>query len=85
MRDVKNAMKSPNVKSLLELLVDMNSRETFIYGADDWNEAIYGLLKVYSDMDARSDDPEAMREFLLGLNPSTLKMFKFPQPSLVFE
>ncbi len=85
MRDMKTAMKSPNVKSLLELLVDMNAREMFAYGASDWNEAIYGLTKLNSDLDARSDGPEAMREFLLNLDAAYFEDFQVPTTVVGFR
>ncbi len=78
MRMLKDNLKNPNVKNLLELIVDMNSREIFYYGEADWNDAIGGLMGFYQDLNARSDDPVALQEFLAGLDGDYLNDVRIP-------
>jgi len=85
MRMLKDNLKNPNVKNLLELIVDMNSREIFYYGESDWNEAIGGLMGLYQDINSRSGDPIAMQEFLAELDGDYLNDVKVPTTVIGFR
>ncbi len=85
MRMLKDNLKNPNVKNLLDLIVDMNSREFFYYGASDWNDAVGGLLGFYQDINSRSNNPAAMQEFLLGLDGDYLNEVKIPTTVIGFR
>lgn len=85
METLKDSLKNPNVKNLLDLIVDMNSQEIFYYGASDWNDAIDGLMGLYEDINARSDDPIAMQEFLAELDAEYLNGVKIPTTVVGFR
>lgn len=85
MKTLKDSLKNPNVKNLLDLIVDMNSQEIFYYGASDWNDAIDGLMGLYEDINARSDDPIAMQEFLAELDADYLSGVKIPTTVVGFR
>lgn len=85
MKTLKDNLKNPNIKNLLELVVDMNSREIFYYGQSDWNDAVDGLMGLYQDINARSDDPIAMQEFLAELDSEYLNDVKIPTTVVGFR
>jgi hypothetical protein len=85
METLKGNLKNPNVKNLLDLIVDMNSQEIFYYGASDWNDAIGGIMGLYEDINARSDDPIAMQEFLAELDDEYLDGVKIPTTVIGFR
>lgn len=85
MQVAKDSLKNPNVKKLLDLLVDMNSHEMFVYGGSDWNEAIVGLMGLYQDINARSSDPVAMQEFLTELDEEYLDEVSIPTTVIGFR
>lgn len=84
-RMAKDYLKNPNVKSLLELIADMNSREIFYYGGQDWNESIDGLMRLYEDINARSRDPILLREFLAELDGEYLDEVTVPTTVIGFR
>jgi hypothetical protein len=85
METLKGNLKNPNVKNLLDLIVDMDSQEIFYYGASDWNDAIGGIMGLYEDINARSDDPIAMQEFLAELDDEYLDGVKIPTTVIGFR
>ncbi len=85
MRAVKDGLENPNVKKLLDLFVDMNSHEIFMYGGSDWNEAVVGLVQLYQDINARSSNPEAMQEFLRELDAEYLDGIAIPTSVVGFR
>lgn len=85
MQLLKDNLKNPNVKNLLELIADMNSQEIFYYGENDWNESIGGLMGLYEDLNARSSDPTEMRDFLAELDAEYLKGVKVPTTVVGFR
>jgi hypothetical protein len=84
-RTLKDYLKTPTAKSLLELLVDMNSQEIFCYGARDWNESIGGWAGLYQDLNSRSNNPLAMQEFLTKLDAEYLSGVKVPTTVVGFR
>lgn len=85
MRMLKENLKNPNVKSVLDLIVDMNSQEIFYYGENNWNDAVGGLMRFYQDLNSRSDNPVAMQEFLSDLDGDYLSELKIPTTVIGFR
>ena len=85
MKTVRDTLKNPNVQNLLSLLADMNSQEVFFYGASDWNESISGLMWLYQDITARSDEPEALQEFVAELDAEYLDELTIPTTVVGFR
>ena len=84
-RSLKDSLKNPNVKNLLELILDMNSREFFYYGEKDWNASIGGLMGLYQDINSRSNNPIALQEFLAELDAEYLDGIRIPTTVIGFR
>ena len=84
-RTLKDTLRNPNVKNLLELIHDMNSQEVFYYGEKDWNASIGGLMRLYEDINSRSRNPIALQEFLAELDAEYLEEIRVPTTVIGFR
>ncbi len=83
---VKSQLQNQNVRDLIELVSDMNSQESFIYGGHDWCEFIDGMMAFYNDVYAASvDGPDSVREFFMDLDPIYVDAISIPTTVVGFR
>lgn len=85
-RMAKGMLASPNVASVLQLLTEMFSNESFAYGGSDWCDAIDGMMAMQADlMQASNQGPEAILEYLATIDQAQIDAIKIPSIVLGFR
>lgn len=77
--DFKSTLRNPNVRDLLRLATDMASHEFFVYGEDDWCDAIENLIAFQDKiMTQIQHDPNQLEEFFNQLDRETVDGMRVP-------
>ncbi|MCA9133452.1 MAG: hypothetical protein KDA45_09870 [Planctomycetales bacterium] len=83
---LKGTINNPNVRNLLNLLMDLASEECFVYGGDDWCDTVEGLVAFQSQMMAHwGEDPEQLLQFFEDLQRNDLEAIRLPTAVIGFR
>lgn len=82
---IKDGLENPNIKNLVQVLLDMTSQEAFVWGGNDWCESYEGFARLYSDLSMRNSDPAALAEYFKSLDKSYFDMLKVPSSIIGFR
>ncbi|QDV24352.1 hypothetical protein Q31a_26690 [Aureliella helgolandensis] len=82
----KGMLDNVIVQDVLRLLQEMASQEMFIYGGDDWCEAIQGVLEFQNEFTSKmSEGPEAIQSYVNGLTKADFDRIQIPTTVLGFR
>jgi hypothetical protein len=87
-KQAKLILESPPAVDIMNLFQDMAGNEIFVYGADDWCDAIDGIVAVQAEMSAlanQSDNEEAMLEYFHSLNAEDFSKVRIPTTVVGFK
>lgn len=60
----KAMLENPSIKNALRMLQDMFSDEVFVYGEDNWSDAIVGFMELNNKVTTQiAQNPEAVEEY----------------------
>jgi hypothetical protein len=84
--EAKKRMKDPMVRALMDIALDMNSHEVFVYGESNWSDFLGSLLQFNNDMyAAAANGPEAIQAFMSELDATYIKEIHIPKTVLGFR
>ncbi len=76
---LRSTLENPNVRNLLSLLSDMSSDESFVYGEDDWCDAIEAAVQFQTEILAViQDDPAKLGPYFAELDRATVDRIRIP-------
>ncbi len=88
LEQAKRFLESPLAKDLMELGGDMSSSEIFVYGHDDWCDAISSIMSLQNEITAlanRDDGAQAINEYIMNLTADDLVDLRVPTTVIGFR